>query len=177
MKTCIYILLIAGLFLGCKKNPLPLTPARQLAGNWTTPNAVTFYYSSDGCGTYNRYSSFQMKVNWQIAALGDSSVDITWTLVSSGSQTNLGSNCGLPAPPLAFPLHFMGIITGSKFALDEKQMVYSNTGAALGLRYVLTGVFSFTTNNITGTVTEKSCPIYCSGFSTDLNTCILTKVN
>jgi len=167
MKTFIFSFIISVLFLGCDKNNTALTPARQLAGNWTTPNPVTFYYSSEGCGGYARYSSFPMKVNWQITAVGDSSVSITWTLVSSGSQSTIGNNCGLPCPSLAFPLEFVGVISGSKFALDEHQSIGN----------VLVGIFNFTTDNITGTMTEKDCPVYCSGYSTDANTFILTRVN
>ena len=90
------------LFFGCKKDTPPLTAASQLEGSWTTSNPVKFYYRSDGCGEYTRYSSFSMKVNWQITALVDSAVSITETMVSSGVQTFIGSNCGLPPPPLLF---------------------------------------------------------------------------
>ena len=176
MKLCSLAVVISILLFSCKKNiNSALTPARQLAGNWTTPNTVQFYYSSDGCGTYSRYSTFGMKVNWQISVISDSAVDITESLISSTAQSSVGSNCGLPAPPLAFPLHFVAVITGSKFALDEQQMLYSNTGAALGLGYVRVGIFNYTSNNITGSVDEKDCPAYCSGYSTDANTFILTK--
>lgn len=175
MRTCIYAFSISILFFSCQKSSTPLTPARQLAGNWTTPNPVTFYASSDGCGSYSRYSSFTMKVSWQITAIGDSSVNITETLVSSSTQTDIGSNCGLPAPALSFPIQYVGIITGSKFALDEQQMQYSSSGQALGLANVRVGIFNFTTDNITGYLSEEDCPIYCSGYSTDNNTFILTR--
>lgn len=176
MKVKIFVcaLLTGLLFLGCEKNT-PLTPARQLEGTWTTPNPVTFYFDSDGCGSYGHYSKFTMKVSWQVTARGDSMVDITETLISSTVQTSVGSNCGLPAPALAFPLQFVGVITGSKFALDEQQMLYSSSGAALGLGNVRIGIFNFTSNNITGSVDERDCPAYCSGYSTDANTFILTK--
>ncbi|MDR3678580.1 MAG: hypothetical protein P4L41_01365 [Flavipsychrobacter sp.] len=177
MKKFIYTLVISILFFSCQKSTPALTPARQLAGTWTTPNPITFYYSSDGCGSYNRYSSFTMKVNWQITTLGDNSVNITETLVSASTQTSIGSNCGLPAPTLTFPMQFVAVITGSKFALDEQQMQYSSTGAALGLANVRIGIFNYTSNNITGYVNEVDCPAYCSGYSTDSNTFILTKVN
>ncbi|MDB5005618.1 MAG: hypothetical protein JWQ84_2732 [Mucilaginibacter sp.] len=165
MKKLVYILLIPVMFCTCKKSgsPVPLTVARQMAGNWTTPNPVTFYYSSDGCGGYSRYSSFKMKVNWQITATGDNSISVTWNLVSYSAQTLIGSNCGLGAPPLTFPQDFVGIVTGSKFSMDQNQ--------------TLQGVFNFTTDNITGTMSEKDCLIYCSGYSTDQNTFILTRVN
>ena len=178
MKQFILYLLISILFFGCAKSSAPaLTPARKLAGNWTTPNAVTFYCCSDGCGTYSRYSSFTMKVNWVISELGDSSVNITETMVSSSGQTIIGSNCGLANPPLTFPMQFVGVIGGSKFELDEQQMLYSNSGAALGLGNVRIGIFSFTTDVITGYVIETDCPAYCSGYETDSTTFILTRVN
>ena len=177
MKNLALAFFVCIFSFGCEKPSAPLTPARKLAGNWSTPNPVTFYYMSDGCGSYVRYSSFTMKVNWQITAIGDSAVSIEETLLSSSGQTIIGSNCGLPAPALAFPLEFTGIITGSKFALDEQQMLYSNTGSALGLGNVRIGIFSFTTDNITGYVNETDCPLYCSGYQTDSNTFILTRLN
>ena len=178
MKTFVLCFVIGILFFGCGKSATtPLTPARKLAGNWTTPNPVTFYYCSDGCGGYSRYSSNAMKVNWQITELGDSSVNITETLVSSSAQTIIGSNCGLPNPPLSFPMQFVGVISGSKFALDESQMLYSSSGAALGMGNVRIGIFSFTTDVITGYIVETDCPAYCSGYETDSTAFILTKLN
>lgn len=167
MRKLVVILLVTALFLSCKKSgtsgSVSLSVARQMAGNWTTPNPVTFYYSSDGCGAYARYSSFKMKMNWTIVATGDNSIAVTWTFVSSTGQTLIGSNCGLPNPPLTFPQDFVGIVTGSKFSMDQNQ--------------TLQGVFNFTTDNITGTMSYKECLIYCSGYSTDQNTFILTRVN
>jgi hypothetical protein len=167
MKKLVFLLLVPVIFWSCKKSgssvDTKLTFARQLAGNWTTPNPVTFYYSSDGCGGYSRYSSFKMKVNWQITSTSDNSISVTWSLVSISGQTIVGSNCGLGAPPITFPQDFVGVVTGSKFSMDQNQ--------------TLQGVFNFTTDNITGTMSEKDCLIYCSGYSTDQNTFILTRVN
>jgi len=169
MKKLEYVLLIPVIFWNCKKSGSSssslsqLTPAAQLAGNWTTPNPVTFYYSSDGCGSYTKYSSFQMKMNWQITATGDNSISVTWNLVSMSGQTSIGNDCGLPNPPITFPQDFVGIVTGSKFSMDQNQ--------------TLQGVSNFTTDNIAGTMTEQDCLLYCGGYSTDQNTFILTRVN
>ncbi|MHB1921176.1 MAG: hypothetical protein ACYCOO_02960 [Chitinophagaceae bacterium] len=165
MKTILLIGLAPLIFWGCQKSSLStnLTVARKMAGKWTTPNPVTFYYSSDGCGGYSRYSSFQMKMNWQITAIGDSAISVEWTLISMSGENIIGSNCGLPAVTIAFPEEYVGIVTGSEFSMDQNQM--------------LQGVFSYTTDIITGTMSEKDCPIYCSGYSTDQNTFILTRVN
>ncbi|MDB5023264.1 MAG: hypothetical protein JWP78_1019 [Mucilaginibacter sp.] len=165
MKNLLFIILVPVMFWGCKKSSSTanLSVARQMAGKWTTPNYVTFYYSSDGCGGYARYSSFKMKMNWQITAIGDNAINVEWTLVSMTGQTITGSNCGLPAAPIAFPEEYVGIVTGSKFSMDQNQM--------------LQGVFNFTTDNITGTMSEKDCQIYCGGYATDANTFILTRVN
>ncbi|GAC1310774.1 MAG: hypothetical protein NVSMB24_28750 [Mucilaginibacter sp.] len=103
-----------------------------------------------------------MKMNWQITAAGDNAINVEWTLVSMSGQTIIGSNCGLPAAPIAFPEEYVGIVTGSKFSMDQNQR--------------LQGVFNFTTDNITGTMSEKDCQIYCGGYSTDQNTFILTRV-
>ena len=165
MKKLLLIVLVSVMFWGCKKgsSTANLSVARQMAGKWTTPNPVTFYYSSDGCGGYARYSSFKMKMNWEITAIGDNAINVEWTLVSMSGQTVIGSSCGLPAAPIAFPEEYVGIVTGSKFSMDQNQM--------------LQGVFNFTTDNITGTMSEKDCQIYCGGYSTDQNTFILTRVN
>jgi hypothetical protein len=37
------------------------------------------------------------------------------------------------------------------------------------------GDFSFTSNDLTGTIYEVDCPIYCSGYETDEQACILTR--
>ncbi|MDB4904292.1 MAG: hypothetical protein JWQ63_3573 [Mucilaginibacter sp.] len=166
MKKLLFIVLLPLLFWSCQKSSssnVQLSVARQMAGNWTTPNPVTFYYSSDGCGSYSRYGSFKMKVNWQITATSDNSISVTWNLVSISGVTSIGSNCGLAAPPLSFPQDYVGIVTGSKFSMDQNQ--------------TLQGVFNFTTDIITGTMNQKDCLLYCGGFSTDQNTFILTRVN
>lgn len=165
MKKVLFIVLVPIMFWGCKKTSTSanLSVARQMEGKWTTPNPVTFYYSSDGCGGYARYSSFKMKMNWQITAVGDNAINVEWTLVSMSGQTIISSNCGLAAAPIAFPEEYVGIVTGSKFSMDQNQM--------------LQGVFNFTTDNITGTMSEKDCQLYCGGYSTDQNTFILTRVN
>lgn len=174
MKTYIPLFLLLILFGECKKAG-PLTPARQLSGTWTTPNPVTLYYSSDGCGGYARYAKFTATIKWEITTLGDSSVSITQTLLSYSPATIIGSNCGLPAPTLPGITDYVAILSSSAFALDEQQMLYNNSGGAIGLGNVRIGILNYTTNNITGTVTERDCPAYCSGWSSDANAFILTR--
>jgi hypothetical protein len=165
MKILIFSFLIAIIFFGCDKPAL--TPARKLEGTWTTPFPVNFYLNSDGCGSYSPYAKFTMKLKWTITAISDSFINVRWDLTGSTNPVTIGSNCGQPNPTIVFPLEFVGVISGSRIALSESQMAYSSTGAALGLRNVLVGLFSFTTDNITGTMFEKDCPVYCSGYSTD----------
>ena len=174
MKTFLPILLLVVISAGCKK-ATPLTPARQLSGTWTTPNPVTLYYSSDGCGGYSAYAKFTATIQWQISTLGDSSVSITQTLLSYSATSSIGSNCGLPAPTLPGTTDYVGVISSSAFALDEQQMLYNSNGGAIGLGNVRIGILNFTTDNITGTVTEKDCPAYCSGWSSDSNGFILQR--
>lgn len=175
MKTFIPLFLLAIIFAGCKKAATPLTPARNLSGTWTTPNPVTLYYSSDGCGGYSRYAKFTATIKWEISILGDSSVSITQTLLSYRPATTIGSNCGLPAPTLPGITDYVGVISSSAFALDEQQLLYNSNGGAMGLGNVRIGILNFTTDNITGTVTEKDCPAYCSGWGSDANAFILTR--
>lgn len=172
----IFILLIASASLqSCKKSePGLLSPARNISGTWTTPLAVTIYMASDGCGTYRRYNSTPVKMIWEITYVDDNKVDIWITSNYIGTTTQLASNCGSPAS-LNFPVSLHGVVSSSNLKLMENQMQYSSSGAALGLALVEVGNFNFTTNNLTGTITEKDCPIYCSGYETDANKCILTK--
>ena len=170
-RAICFILLISVSFFGCKKT---LTPARNLEGTWNTPFAVTIYMKSDGCGTFTRYNRTPVKMTWTITYIDDTNVDITIAASYIGTTTQTGSNCGAPAT-LNFPLYLHGRISSSNLKLLESQMQYNNSGGAIGLALVEVGNFNFTTNNITGTINEKDCPIYCAGYDTDANTCILTK--
>ena len=159
----------------CKKSGTgTLSPARSIVGIWTTPSAVTIYMTSDGCGTYNRYNSTPVKMTWDITYVDDNDVDILISANYIGTTTQLGSNCGAPAS-LVFPLSLHGKISSSNLTLLESQMQYNNSGGATGLALVVVGNFNFTTYNLSGTITEKDCPIYCSGYETDANKCIVTK--
>lgn len=168
------VLCLSLLLEGCSKDEATLSAARKLSGTWTTPSAVKFYMTSDGCGSYVRYNSTPITMTWTITTIDDNTVDVTLSANTIGTTTQIGSNCGSPSV-LNFPLYFRGIISSSNLKLLENQMQYSNSGAALGLSYVEVGNFNFTTSNLTGTVDEKDCPIYCMGYQTDANTCILTK--
>lgn len=172
----IFILLISSAFLqSCKKSgSVLLSPARNISGTWSTPLAVTIYMTSDGCSTYKRYNSTPVKMRWEITYVDDNNVNIEITSNYIGATTQLASNCGSPAT-LHFPISLHGVVSSSNLKLMESQMKYSSSGAALGLTLVEVGNFNFTTNNLTGTIAEKDCPIYCSGYETDANKCILTK--
>jgi hypothetical protein len=165
MKKMMFILLMPVIFSNCKKSSTPpqQTVVQQLVGNWTTPNPVTFYYSSNGCGTFTRYSSFPIKLNWQITANGENWINVTWTLVSGGNQTQIGNDCGWPSPLITLPQYFIGVVTGNDFSMDQNQ--------------TLQGVFHYSNGVITGTMNEKQCQLYCGGYSTDQNAFILTRVN
>jgi hypothetical protein len=163
-------------FGGCTKSDSDgqLSPARNISGTWTTPSPVTFFMASDGCGAYARYNSTPVKMRWEITEIDDNTVDVWIHDTHIGATTQIGSNCGLPAT-LTFPLHFRGTVSSSNLKLEENQMQYSSTGAALGLSYVTVGNFNFTTDNLTGTITEQDCPIYCSGYETNASACIVTR--
>jgi hypothetical protein len=113
-------------------------------------------------------------MSWDITEIDDNTVDVWIYATNIGTTTQIGSNCSLPAT-LNFPLHFRGITSSSNLKLRGNQMQYSSSGAALGLAYVNVGDFNFTSSNLTGTITERDCPIYCSGYETDITTCIVTK--
>jgi hypothetical protein len=169
------VVLCVSIFLqGCSKDEPALSAARNLSGTWTTPSAVTFYMTSDGCGNLARYNSTPVTMTWTITTIDDNTVDVALSANSIGTTTQIGSNCGSPSV-LNFPLYFRGKISSSNLQLLENKMLYSNTGAALGLSYVEVGNFNFTTSNLTGTIDEVDCPIYCMGYQTDANKCILTR--
>jgi hypothetical protein len=169
------LLPVIGLFLsGCPEKDEVLSAARSISGTWTTPAAVTFFMTSDGCGNYSRYNSTPITMTWTITTVDDVTVNVLMAANSIGTTSQVGSNCGAPSI-LNFPLEFRGVISSSKLILLENQMQYSNSGAALGLQYVEVGNFNFTTSNLTGTIAEKDCPIYCMGYETDASKCILQR--
>ena len=159
---------------GCKTSNDPLSPARNIAGTWTTPAAVTFYMTSDGCGTYSRYNKTPITLTFTITETDDNHVDVDISANSIGTTTQIGSNCGSPST-LNFPLYFHGTVSSSNLQLTESIMQYDNQGHALGLQDVVVGSFNITSNNMTGTIVEKDCPIYCMGYETDNQTCIVTR--
>ena len=171
----VFILLIASASLqSCKKSgTCSLSPARNISGTCTNPLAVTIYMASEVCGTYKRYNSTPVKMTWEITYVDDNKVDIWISSNHIGATTQLASNCGSPAS-LNFPISLHGAVSSSNLKLMESKTQYNSSGATLGLALVGVGNFNFTTNNLTGTITEKDCPIYCSGYETDANKCILT---
>src|SRR5450759_38254 len=152
--VCVLILFTT-IFATCKKSDLAgISPARNVEGTWSTPSAVTIYMASDGCGTYKRYISTPVKMTWDITAVDDNNVDIWITSNYIGATTQLASNCGLPAAPLAFPISLHGSVSSSNLKLLESQMQYNSSGGATGLALVEVGNFNITANNLTGTITE-----------------------
>ncbi|MFI5200829.1 MAG: hypothetical protein ACHQNE_00395 [Candidatus Kapaibacterium sp.] len=118
-------------------------------------------------------------MTWAITYVDDNDVDIWITSNYAGTTTQLGSDCGLPSSfwngSSVFPIDLKGVVSSSNLKLMEDQMQYNNAGGAIGTAPVQIGNFNFTTNNLTGTITEEDCPIYCAGYETDPNKCILTK--
>lgn len=178
----IFLILISSFSVSCSKDGKDsgsggLSPARNIQGLWSTPIAVNVYETSDGCDTYARYNRTPVKMTFNITAIDDNNVDITISFTFIGSTVQLASNCGLSAGNSIFFIseQMHGKISSSHLQLLRNQMQYNSAGGAIGLALVEVGSFNFTTNNLTGTITEKDCPAYCAGWETDANTCILTR--
>lgn len=171
----VFLTMLGLSFSQCRLFEEELSPARSLEGTWESKLDVNFYMKSDGCGSFVRYNKTPVSISWEITELSDNEVDIWISSKKIGSTTSIGSNCGLPAT-LIFPLHYTGQISSSNLKLYKSQMQYSSSGAALGLADVLAGEFNFTSDILTGTLFEKSCPIYCEGYDTDSNQCVVIKI-
>lgn len=153
---------------------VPLTPATNFVGTWTTPAEVTIFMTSDGCGAYARYNSTPVAMEWVITEIDANHVDVEMYATHIGTTTQIGSHCGSPSV-LHFPLYLHGVVSSSNLRLVESIMAYDDQGRALGLVDVEVGNLNLTGNNMTGTLSEMDCPVYCAGYETDPQTCILTK--
>lgn len=168
------VLALAGCGAGGGGTGVGLSPARNILGTWSTPFPVDVYMTSDGCGSLARYNRTPILMTWDITSAGGNEVDIAIYADYIGQTVVIGSHCGVPAI-LTFPLYLHGVVSSSLLQILEAQMQYDDQGRALGLAYVQIGDFSFTTDNLTGTLYEVDCPINCSGYETDAQECILTR--
>ena len=117
LSVTVFLLMTVLMGFECSKDKLAgISPARDIAGTWTTPASVNFYMTSDGCGTYARYNRTPIKLSWNITYISDTEVDVDISASNIGTTTQLQSNCGLPAT-LNFPLFYHGKVSASNLLM------------------------------------------------------------
>jgi len=144
----------------------PLTPARSIAGTWTTSFAVPMNYQTDIC-TGSRQTV--MKATWTV----------TWIITAEEGTSNgvdvemhMSQSAGVPVSgvcsdgvylyvPEPSPIFLQGTISSSHLQL------YNENGAAFDGNLI--------TDNIAGTFGAWECQIYCSGEQSDAQKFVLTK--
>lgn len=143
------------------------TPARQLAGVWTTPFPAPLFYYSDACGNYARVAKVNIGMRWEIQRTNDDNVvevDVFRTSTSA-VQLLVPQSCALYVPMTTL-INLRGDISSSQLTLRA-----SANGPVVGS-------FSFTSNNLTGEFNsnfDKTCLGFCSGMGSDPKAVTLTK--
>jgi hypothetical protein len=142
-------------------SPTPLTPARNLEGTWKTTFAVKFYIKTDfdTFGELKDVGSENRTVTWIITGTSDENevnVEVRFTV----SNRQLASDSGYV--PDVSPNFLTGTISGTRLTLTEG-----------GSRTV--GEFSFTTDIITGTWSDRWSMVYEQEVYTATNSLILTR--
>ncbi|HEY4217274.1 MAG TPA: hypothetical protein VGM67_09050 [Gemmatimonadaceae bacterium] len=143
----------------------PLTPARSMAGTWTTPVAVPMNLQTDICtGSRQTVGKQTWLVTWIITEQEGTSNGVYIEMHMQKSAASSVPSCAdglsfyVPEPS---PIFMQGTISGSTLQF------YDETGAAFG--------GSLTTDNIVGTFGAWECQIYCSGEQSESMKFILTK--
>jgi hypothetical protein len=143
----------------------PLTPARNIAGTWSTDSPATFIYQTDFCGSKADVARAQWNVTWIITPVtGFTNVVDVEMRFNRGASANVGSCQPNGWVPLVSPTFFRLCVSSSSVSRCNDQN-YPN-GYAFG---------SFTTDIMALTWTHYDCVIYCSGEVTDTNQLKLTK--
>lgn len=145
----------------------PLSPARQLAGTWTSPMAIPINIQSSFCnGGRENVGKTTWNVTWIVTERQGTSngIDVEMRFTNSGF-VKVTSSCGsnttgwVPEPS---PLFMQGTVSASKI-----QLYNLNTKAAFD--------GNLTTNNIAGTFGLWSCQIYCAGEQSESQKFVMTR--
>ncbi len=155
MRTTLFsltALVTLALAPGCGEPP-KLSPARDILGTWRTAFPDTFYAETDWCdGTTMQLMLTQKRViTWDItddsASGDDNAVSITqnWT----DSDTTYVQLClnDTGVTPDVRPMFLKGTINGAYLTVKKGAEVF--------------GEFSFTTSNMEGNWSARSCPFAC----------------
>ena len=143
----------------------PLTPARSIAGTWSTDAPVTFIYQTDFCGQKQDVARALWNVTWTVTAVsGFSNVVDVEMRFTRGTASPVGSCQPSGWVPLVSPTNFRLCLSSSSISRCNGEN-YPN-GAATG---------SFTTDLMMLSWSHYDCIIYCSGEVTEANALKMTK--
>jgi hypothetical protein len=143
----------------------PLTPARNIAGTWSTDASATFIYQTDYCGARADVGRSLWNVTWTITPVsGFTNVVDVEMRFARGSMTPVGSCQPNGWVPLVSPTFFRLCVSSSSVTKCNGEN-YPN-GYAFG---------AFTDFTMDLTWTHWDCVIYCSGEVTETNKLQLRK--
>jgi len=140
--------------------PKTLSPARNLEGTWKTAFPVTFYIKTDfeTFGELQDVGSENRSMTWTITATNDENmVNVEVQFTASNRQLVSGSGY----TPDVSPMFLEGTISGTRLTLKT------------GDRTI--GEFSFTTDIITGTWSDRWSMVYEQEVYTKTNGLTLTR--
>lgn len=136
--------------------PAPtLTPARQLAGTWSTAIPVTFFYQTDFCSNRKEtVAQARWNVTWTLTAVAgfENVLDVEMRFTRT-SSTAVASSCGSGGNgwvPLVSPTFFRATVSSSAITASDTRTGLSAPG-------------SYTTDLMMLTWNHYECLIYCSG--------------
>ena len=128
------------------QNPATLTPARNLEGTWKTTFLVRFYIKTDfeTFGELKDVGSENRTMTWIITGTSDENVvDVEVSFTVSNRQLVSGSGY----TPDVSPMFFTGTISGTRLTLTTGGGQFSESRTV--------GEFSFTTDIVTGTWSDR----------------------
>ena len=146
-------------------SPTPLTPARNLEGTWKTAFPVKFFIKTDfDTGELQDVGSENRAMTWIITATSDENVvDVEVYFTVSNRQLVTGSGY----TPDVSPMFLKGTISGTRLTLKTGGSQLSDSRTV--------GEFSFTTDIITGTWSDRWSMVYEQEVYTATNSLILTR--
>jgi hypothetical protein len=137
-----------------------LTPARDLEGTWKTTFNVKFYIKTDfeTFGELQDVGSEDRTMTWIITATNDENmVDVEVSFTVSNRQLETGSGY----TPDVSPMFLTGTISGTRLTLTSSDRTI--------------GEFSFTTDIITGTWSDRWSMAYEQEVYTQANALVLSR--
>jgi hypothetical protein len=158
-KILLLLLMISSMFLvTCRKPEIlihadgrgTLSPARQIAGTWTSFSAITVSELTN-CNSSSPfiYASFQSTFTFIITPTDASHFDVA---ISGSAKHGLTDNCG-QAPPLeyGYPLNWTGSVSSSAVSFIDHIYAKNASGSVVPGDYVV-GNFTMTSDILSGTI-------------------------